>query len=156
MDKYKTYAWIPPSDSSLRGEAIMRMYGKLVKSASDGELKKKGLVQDEEHPDAVFRFRLGIKKQIQYSQSPTLSVGVGYGGLGYYAGAYVPVAGGNIRETRADEAYISFEMFDTKTGYLLWSGGARKTVDNSADSEKNTRLAIQSVFSRLPIRHKIK
>jgi hypothetical protein len=75
---------------------------------------------------------------------------------GYYSGAVVPVAGGNITETRADEATLVIEMFETSTGYILWSGGARKTIDNSADSEKNMRLALHSIFARLPIRHKTK
>jgi hypothetical protein len=163
FQKYKTYAWIPSAENDLNNQSIERMYGKMVTAMADEELKKKGMVLDTEHPDAVIRFSMGIKNQMKYSQSPTLSVGVGigYGGYGYgmpgyYAGAMVPVAGGNITESRADEATLVIEMFETSTGYILWTGGARKTIDNNADSEKNMKLAMYSIFERLPIKHKIK
>jgi hypothetical protein len=162
FQKYKTYAWIPSAENDINNQSIERMYGKMVTAVADEELKKKGMVMDTEKPDAVIRFSMGIKNQMQYSQSPTLSVGVGvgYGGYGYgmpgyYAGAMVPVAGGNITESRADEATLVFEIFETSTGYILWTGGARKTVDNNADTEKNMRLAMHSIFDRLPIKHKI-
>jgi hypothetical protein len=163
FQKYKTYAWIPSASTDVQNQSTERMFGKMVTSISNEELKKKGMVLDTEHPDAVIRFSMGIKNQIQYSQSPTLSVGVGvgYGGYGYgmpgyYAGAAVPVAGGNITESRADEATLVIEMFETSTGYILWTGGARKTVDNNADSEKTMRLALHSIFDRLPVKHKTK
>ncbi len=163
FQKYKTYAWIPSADNDINNQSIERMYGKMVTAVADEELKKKGMVLDTEKPDAVIRFSMGIKTQMQYSQSPTLSVGVGvgYGGYGYgmpgyYAGAMVPVAGGNITESRADEATLVFEIFETSTGYILWTGGARKTIDNNADTEKNMRLAMHSIFERLPVKHKIK
>jgi hypothetical protein len=158
--KYKTYAWIPSNNPDLNGQSVEHMYGKLVTSFSNTELQKKGMILDTAQPDALFRFTMGIQNQVKYSQSPTLSVGVGvgygygYGMPGYYAGAAVPVAGGNITETRADEASVIIEMFETKTGYILWTGGARKTIDNSADSKKNMQLALHSIFERLPIRHK--
>lgn len=158
--KYKTYAWIPSESTDINTQSVERMVGKMVNSISNEELKKKGMVLDAEKPDAVFRFSMGVKNQVQYSQSPTVSVGVGvgygygYGMPGYYGGAVVPVAGGNITETRADEATLVIEMFETSTGYILWTGGARKTIDNSADSEKNMRLALHSIFERLPIKHK--
>lgn len=158
--KYKTYAWIPSDNTDINGQSVENMFGKMVTTLSNAELKKKGMVMDTTQPDAVFRFKMGIQTQMKYSQSPTLSVGVavgygyGYGMPGYYAGAVVPVAGGNITETRADEASVIIEMFETRTGYILWTGGARKTIDNSADSQKNMQLALHSVFERLPIKHK--
>jgi hypothetical protein len=158
--KYKTYAWIPSNNPDINGQSVEHMYGKMVTTFSNAELTKKGMVMDTTKPDAVFRFTMGIKNQVQYSQSPTLSVGVGvgygYGMPGYYGGAIVPVAGGNITQTRADEASVIIEMFETSTGYILWSGGARKTIDNAADSQKNVQLALHSVFQRLPVKHKTK
>jgi hypothetical protein len=157
LKKYRTYAWIPPiGDTVLSNDAMEKMYGKLVKSYSDEELKKKGMVLDIQKPDAVFRYKMGIKSEMAYKQSPTLSIGVAYGGPGYYAGVAVPVAGGNITAKRADEAYLIIEMFEASTGYILWTGGARKTIDNNADSQKNMKLAIHSILSGLPIRHKTK
>ena len=162
FSKYKTYAWIPSDDTNLNNQSVERMFGKMVTTFSDEELKKKGMVLDTKNPDAVFRFRMGIEDMMKYSQSPTLSVGVGvgygygYGGPGYYAGASVPVAGGTVTEKRVAEAFLIIEMFETSTGYILWTGGARKTTEADGDNAKNMKLALHSVFSRLPVKHKAK
>lgn len=157
LNKYKSFAWLSPGDSlntNPQNQQMELTYSKLIMSASNEELKKKGMLLDTENPDVVFKYSLGMDHKMTSSQSPTLSVGVAVGGPFYYGGVAVPVAGGNVTERRADEAFIYIQMFDTHTGYLLWSGGARKTVDNSADSQKNIKLALHAVFSDLKIRHK--
>ena len=158
--KYKSYAWIPSDDTNLNNQSIERMFGKMVTTFADEELKKKGMVLDTKNPDAVFRFRMGIENMMEYSQSPTLSVGVGvgygYGMPGYYAGASIPVAGGTVSEERIAEAFLIIEMFEASTGYILWTGGARKTTQADGDNAKNVKLALHSVFSRLPVKHKTK
>jgi hypothetical protein len=166
---YKTYAWLSPFDSletNLQNQQMQLNYSKVITYASDDILKKKGMKIDVQNPDVVFKFSLGLDHKMTLSQSPTLNVGVAvgspfyYGGMAagypYYGAVAVPVAGGKVTERRADEAFLYIQMFDTKTGYVLWTGGARKTVDNSADSQKNITLALQSIFSQLKIRHKIK
>jgi hypothetical protein len=45
-------------------------------------------------------------------------------------------------------------MFETKSGGLLWTGGANKVVDNSANTEKNMKLALNAIYAKLPIRHR--
>jgi hypothetical protein len=157
LNQYNSYSWLPPSDTALadiNNQALEQMYSKVVISAANAELEKKGMVPDPVKPDVLFRYKLGIDARTQYSQSPTVSVGVGIGGPFYYTGAAVPVSGGTIKEHRADEAFLYLQMFDTRTGYLIWSGGARKTVDNSADSQRNIKLALNAILSKLPIRHK--
>jgi hypothetical protein len=46
-------------------------------------------------------------------------------------------------------------MFDTKTGALLWTGGATKTMNEQGDPKQNFKTAINYIFRRLPIKHKI-
>ncbi|MEI8047052.1 MAG: DUF4136 domain-containing protein [Bacteroidota bacterium] len=167
LNKYKTYSWVAPGDGNTDNPQNQQMeltYSKLVLYASNDCLKKKGMVLDNENPDAIFKFGMGIDAKMAYKQAPTVSVGVAvaapgygygyYGGPGYYGGVSVPVSGGQITEHRADEAFIYVQMFDTKTQALLWTSGARKTIDNAADSQKNLTLALQSIFSSLKIKHK--
>lgn len=165
LNKYKSYAWLSPGDSlnpNPKNQQIELMYSKAVMYAANDNLKKKGMILEPQNPDAVFKFNIGVERKIAYSQSPTVNVGVAvgglayYGGPGYYGGVSVPVSGGNIKESCADEAFIYIQMFDTKSGALLWTGGARKTIDNSADSQKNIQLAMNAVFARLKIKHKVK
>jgi hypothetical protein len=164
LNKYQSYAWLAPGDNadSPQNQQMSLTYSKAIMYPSNDILKKKGMMLDTINPDAVFKFSIGMDQKMAYSQSPTLSVGVAvgspyyYGGPGYYGGVAVPISGGNVTEHRADEAFLYIQMFDTKTGALLWTGGARKTIDNSADSQKNIKLALQSVFSNLKIKHKTK
>jgi len=164
LNQYQSYAWLPPGDSlqtSLQNQQMEIEFSKVIMYSSNDILKKKGMILDNQNPDVVFKYSMGMDQKTAVSQSPTLSVGVAvgspyyYGGPGYYGGVAVPVSGGKITEHRADEAFLYIQMFDTKTGALLWTGGARKTVDNSADSQKNLKLALQSVFANLKIKHKI-
>jgi hypothetical protein len=159
LNKYKTFAWLSPGDSLNANPQNRQMeltYNKVITYASNNELKKKGMILDTQNPDVLFKYYLGMDQRTSYSQSPTVSVGVGVAGPYYYGGVAVPVAGGQVTEHRADEAFIYIQMFDTKTGYLLWTGGARKTVDNAADSQKNIQLALQAIFANLKIKHKTK
>ncbi len=157
FNKYKTYSWIAPDDSSLENQVLQNSYGKAIMSGSNTELKKKGMVLDNQNADVVFKYHLGVTHTTRYSQSPTLSIGVSYGAPGYYySGVAVPVSGGTVSASREDEAFLILEMYDPKTGYVLWTGGARKTVDNTADSQKNMQLALHAIFAGLPVKHKIK
>jgi hypothetical protein len=162
---YRTYAWLSPGDSlnpNPVNQQIELMYSKSIMYAANNNLNKKGMILSPENPDVVFKFSLGVDRKTNYSQSPTLSVGVAVGGMGYYAGpgyygaVSVPVAGGSVSKKYVDEAFIYIQMFETKSGALLWTGGVRKTVENSADSQKNIQLAMNAVFADLKIRHKAK
>jgi hypothetical protein len=158
FNKYKSYSWLAP-DSSItnKNRDAEKIYGKMIVAYSNEELKKKGMIINNQNPDAVFRYKFGVNSKIEYTQAPTVSVGVAYAQPGYYyAAASVPVAGGQITEKRADEVFLIIEMLDTKTGYVMWTSGIRKNVDNTGDSQKNMKLALQSIFSTLKIRHKVK
>jgi len=161
LNKYKSYAWLSPGDSlgtDLQNQKIELTYSKVIMYGSNDCLKKKGMVLSNENPDCVFKFSMGLENKMAYSQAPTVSVGVGVAAPGYYGGYYggvaVPVSGGEISEHRADEAFLYIQMFDTKTGALLWTGGARKAIDNTADSQKNLKLALNAIFANLKIKHK--
>lgn len=163
LNKYKSFAWTTPgyADDSPQNQQMTASFNKVIMNGSNDILKKKGMVLDTANPDVIFKFSMGMDQKTEYSQGPTVSVGVAvaspyyYGGGGYYGGVSVPVSGGKITEHRADEAFIYIQMFDTKTKALLWTGGARKTVDNSADTQKTVTLALQSIYANLKIKHKV-
>lgn len=52
---------------------------------------------DASKPEALFMFETKLEEKVEYSQSPTLSVDVGYGGPVYYVDGSAPVAGGAIK-----------------------------------------------------------
>ncbi len=168
FQKYKSYAWIGPDDSILSLQQLKNMYGDLIMNLSNDELKKKGMVLDTENPDALFLFDMGASTTTSYSQAPTLNVGVGYHvpgayvgrpgyyGGGYYIGGYMPVSGGEITSETTSVAFLNVVMFDTKSGELLWTCTAKKTMDNKGDLKENFKLALQYIFAKLPAKNKSK
>lgn len=156
LQQYKTYAWIAPGDTVLNAKRKDKLFGGYIVRVSDEELNKKGMTVNTTHPDAVFMFETQIQERVEYSQAPTMSVGVGYGGPGYYVGGSVPVAGGEIKSTQVQDGMLTFKMYDTKSGNLIWTGGTRETITNSVDVEDVISKAVKQIFYRLPIHHKSK
>ena len=156
LQQYKTYAWIAPGDTVLNARRKDKLFGGYIVRISDEELKKKGMTVSTSHPDAVFMFETQVDERVEYSQTATMSVGVGYGGPGYYVGGSVPVAGGEIKSTQVQDGMLTFNMYDTKTGNLIWTGGTKETLTNSVDVEDVIKSAVKQIFYRLPIRHKAK
>lgn len=160
LKAYKSYAWVVPGDSVLGRRRDDKLYGGTIQYLADTELKAKGMVVNTQQPDAVFMFDTRLEDHVQYSQSPSVSVGVGvgspgyYGGPGYYVGGMVPVAGGDITATYYKQGTLVIEMYDLKTQKLLWRGTASKDLDQSTDINYTLTKAIHDLFIYLPIKHK--
>ena len=156
LQQYKTYAWIAPGDTVLNAHRKDKLYGGFIVHTANIELEKKGMEMNTTQPDALFMFETHLEDKVAYTQSPTLSVGVGYGGPGYYVGGSAPVAGGHIKESLYKEGMLIINMYDRRTGDLIWSGGANRSLTNSTDVEEVIKTAVKFIFVRLPIKHKEK
>lgn len=155
FSKYKTYAWMAPGDSVLNGRRTDKVFGGYIMYAANEELKKKGMTIDLVKPDAVFILNTSVKQKTEYSQSPTLSVGVGVAGPGYYVEGSAPVAGGEITEKTMTDGILEFNMYDTKTGSLIWSGSVEKTFSTYADDvEALIGEYTKKIFKKLPVKNK--
>lgn len=154
LKQYKTYAWLAPGDSVLNTPRRDKVYGELIMYSANEQLKKKGMVIDTLSPQALFVFDTRIEDKVKYTQSPTVSVGVGFGGPGYYVGGAAPVAGGQVTASTYEEGTLVIDMYDTKKGGLIWRGGARKALTMSDDMEATVKTAVRYIFMRLPLKHK--
>lgn len=150
--KYKTYAWLAPGDSVLNRYRNDKLYCGLITYAANRELAGKGLKVDAVQPDVIFVFNTSVEEMTRYSQSPTLSIGVGVAGPGYYVAGMAPVAGGKITATTETDGLLSYDMYDAKTGKLVWTASADKTFKMSDDLEKIISDVTQKIFKKLPIK----
>ncbi len=154
LDTYKTYAWVNLDhfvDENKEGE---KRYARYILDLANAELLKKGFVLDIENPDAVFQFDTQIENKVKYNQSPTVSVGVGFGGPGYYVGGAMPVSGGQITQSNYEEGVLTVEMFEPKTGKLVWRGWAQEEISFETDMEADLKMAVRNIFMKLPVKHK--
>ena len=154
LKKYKTYAWVKPANAEDDVRKDDKLYGPLILQLCNEELAKKGFTLNTENPDAVFIFDTRVEDRIAYSQTPQISVGMGFGGPGYYGGFSAPVAGGELVQQQYQEGMMFIEMYDTKTQQLLWKGWASKKITYSSDVESDIRNATKHIFIRLPVKHK--
>lgn len=156
LDNYKTYAWVNLEhfvDENKEGE---KRYARYILDLANEQLLKKGFKLDVENPDAVFQFDTKIENKLKYTQSPTVSVGVGFGGPGYYVGGAVPVSGGQVSAYQYEEGVLSIEMLEPKTGKLIWRGWAQEEISFETDIESDLQMAVKNIFMKLPVKHKEK
>ncbi|MBL7857593.1 MAG: DUF4136 domain-containing protein [Cyclobacteriaceae bacterium] len=154
FSKYKTFAWLAPGDSVYNKRRVDKVFGGLIMYSANQQLQKKGMTVDTTEPDAIFIFNTKVEEKVKYSQSPTLSVGVGIAGPGYYVGGSAPVAGGEITESSYENGMLSFDMYDAKTGDLLWSGGTTKSFTQADDIEKIITTSTDKIFRKFPRKNK--
>ncbi len=152
--KYKTYAWVAPGDTILTMKRDDKLFAGTIYLHANEELKKKGMTLVNRRPDAVFMFDTQVEDRTRYNQSATLSVGVGYGGPGYYVGGSMPVAGGKITAVPYQEGRLIIEMFDVDSKELVWRGWVQKTVDYSSNIDQVLRWAIRDIMYYLPVKNK--
>jgi hypothetical protein len=150
--KFKTYAFLAPGDSVLNRYRDDKLYGGTIMYAVNQELTSRGLVMDTLKPDAIFMFYTSMEEITTYSQSATLSVGVGVWGPGYYVAGSAPVAGGKITATTEEDGALKYVMYDTQTTNLVWSGMLEKTFKLSDDVEKIVLDATVKIFKKFPIK----
>ena len=152
--RYKTYAWAPPGDTTLTMNRPEKLFAGTIYLYANQELHKKGMTMVKAKPDAVFMFDTQTDNRTRYTQAPTLSVGVGYGGPGYYVGGMAPVAGGEITAVPYQEGRLIIEMFDTRTKRILWRGWAEESLDNNSDLNKIIKDVIRNMMYSLPLKQK--
>jgi hypothetical protein len=150
FSKYKTYAWIAPGDSVLNRVRRDKLFGGFIMNTANSVIKNFGMAIDTLQPDALFVFETTVHEEVKYSQSPTLSMGVGFGGPGYYVGGSAPVAGGKVTSSTYQKGSLVYMMFDTRTGTILWRGGITKNLDNQSNLNKVIESATKTIFKKFP------
>jgi hypothetical protein len=152
--KFKTYAWLAPGDSVLNRYRSDKLYGGYIVYAANKELAGRGLKMDTLKPDAIFVFYTSVEEITTYSQSATLSVGVGVAGPGYYVSGAVPVAGGKITATTEEDGVLKYVMYDTGTSKMVWSGMVGKRFKLTDDVEKIIADYTTKIFKKYPVKKK--
>jgi len=150
--KFKTYAWLAPGDSVLNRYRSDKLYGGAITYAANQELSKRGLKMDTLNPDAIFIFLTSIEEITTYSQTPQLSVGLGFAGPGYYVAGAVPVAGGDIIATTKEDGTLKFIMYDTESRKQVWTGMANKRFKLTDDVQQIAMDYTERIFKKYPVK----
>ncbi|HEY3404693.1 MAG TPA: DUF4136 domain-containing protein [Ohtaekwangia sp.] len=152
FSSYKTYAWLAPGDSVLNRYRTEKLYCGYITYSANKELNSRGLQMDTLKPDLIVVFNTNVQEITKYSESPTLSIGVGVAGPGYYVAGMAPVAGGKITATTQEDGVLSYDMYDTRTGKLIWTAHAGDTFLRSDDIEKIIGEVTAKIFKKFPVK----
>lgn len=150
--KFKTYAWLAPGDSVLNRYRSDKLYGGYIVYAANKELANRGLKVDTLRPDAIFVFYTSVEEITTYSQSATLSMGVGVAGPGYYVSGSAPVAGGKITASTEEDGMLKYVMYDTQTSDMVWTGMVEKRFKLTEDVEKIISDYTIKIFKKYPVK----
>ncbi|MEJ1240943.1 DUF4136 domain-containing protein [Chryseolinea sp. T2] len=150
--KFKTYAWLAPGDSVLNRYRRDKLFSGSITYAANAELKSRGMAMDTLKPDAVFLFFTSVEEITTYSQTPTLSLGLGVAGPGYYVAGSAPVAGGKIIEKTEADGVLKFAMYDTETRKQVWTGMVNKTFNPSDDVSELVMEYTAKIFKKYPLK----
>lgn len=148
--KFKTYAWLAPGDSVLNRYRSDKLFGGTIMHVANQELTSRGLKMDTLNPDAILVFYTNVEEITIYSQSATLSLGVGVAGPGYYVAGSAPVAGGKITASTVEDGLLKYVMYDTETKKLVWSGMVEKEFKMTDDIEKILGEYTAKIFKKYP------
>ena len=156
LDQYQTYAWVNLKHFVSEDQENEKRYARFILEHADAEIRARGFELDTINPQVVFQFDTKIEHKISYNRTPTVSMGIGFGGPGYYVGGAVPVSGGQMVTKEYDEGILTIEMLETQTGRLLWRGWAQEKLGFETDLEADLQKAIPQIFMRLPVKKKKK
>jgi hypothetical protein len=164
LEKYKTYAWIAPGDTTLNTRRDDKKYAGFIENSANKVLQSKGMKIDNQNPDVVFMFDTHIDETVEYRQRASNSnAGFGFGGYSYgynggggyyYSGSANPMAGLESSHIIVEEGTLSYSMYDRKASKLIWRGSAVKTLNAKTNIEATIKKATGFIFAKLPIRHK--
>jgi hypothetical protein len=140
LSKYKTYNWF----SIKNADQVDELTAKLITSALDAELAKKGLTKtDSDTADLYIGYQtaIGTEKQLNSYNS-----GWGYG-PGWRGGWY---GGMGMSTTTATTSTIytgqlALDMYDAAKKELVWRGVASKTLDPKAKPDKRQKNITKGV-----------
>jgi hypothetical protein len=150
--KFKTYAWLAPGDSVLNRYRSEKLFGGYIVHVANRELANRGLKIDTLRPNAIFVFYTDVQEIITYSQSATLSLGVGIAGPGYYVSGSGPVAGGKITASTEQDGMLKYVMYDTETQKIVWTGMVEKKFNLTDDVEKVISDYTAKIFKKYPVK----
>ena len=149
---YKTFAWLPP-DSTV-GKFVNRKYiNDRILWYTNQQLTAKGMTINNEKPDVLFQFSAYTIDHVDYQYTPPpASIGISFGGPGYYMGYTTSMGAGVVTSRSYETGTLVIEMLLPSTGEVLWKGVVSKALDPSPDLETELQQAIKKVFFSLPIK----
>jgi Domain of unknown function (DUF4136) len=161
--KYKTYAWLPTTDTSYTKLVSKKKVEKALVTEVIKQLTKRGMTLDTLHPDCLFTYTLVMNKTYQVGQQPPEI----YNQQQYapmYAGQaqvyyYIPYSGptyysGGLDVTTYRDGSLIIDMIDRQDNKIIWrtSAQGKQDEDNRLGVKTTIEEIIPQMFKKFPVK----
>ena len=130
FSKYHTYKWV--NTAGAHPDQIMDAE---IKQAVDSQLVSKGLSKtDSDKADLYIGYQTAVNQETQWDAWGSRAFGMGMG---------------SWTSSKISVGTLVLEMYDPGANQLVWTGTATKTIDPSANHEKNIKNLDKSMAKLL-------
>ncbi|WP_410219843.1 DUF4136 domain-containing protein [Pedobacter sp.] len=159
--KYKTYAWIPETQSKTTSVYNNDIATDKIVQAASAELDKRGFVLDHNKPDLLVKYTVTVNKETKTMYEPVyynppariLPRVTYYQGRPRYYYTYIdplPVyVGTRAQKMQVKEGSIVIDIIDRSTSKLIWRGWAEGEVNDPQKAINDIPDVISNIFKKL-------
>jgi len=145
---FKTFAWGPTPETSVKGESPL-MHSR-IKNSIEFHLTEGGLVEDTENPDLYVTYHGSSREETRLT---TTGMGYGYGG-GWGWNAHYPNFNTTTTSHTYDRGTLIIDLWDANTKEAIWRGTAEAVVKtNPQQAAKQLEKAINKIVKRWQKQH---
>lgn len=144
----KTYAWKTEKQEKTGDIRVDNPFNdERIRAAMDKTLSGKGFTRSGDHPDVHVSYSFSIRSRISSSpEGPVIGFGFGTGTRNSSVG-FVSGVGSDI--SQYDEGLLVIDLYDGKTGDLLWRGSSASRIPVPSGPDKETKYFTRMVEKNL-------
>ncbi|SMO79898.1 DUF4136 domain-containing protein [Solitalea koreensis] len=154
---YKSYAWLPPTDT-IKNSAIDRK--KLIKSVfvySNTQLNAHGMMIDTQNPDLLIRCYTMVQNKNGYKYNSPIKRGIDFNKRykkNDFPGMYINVSPEYSaladHSVEYEEGTLLIETIDLQTRKIIWSGKSGNALAKTRKLDERLQKAIEKIFKHFP------
>lgn len=160
FNKYRTFAWLPATDSSRYSNDIV---DEKIKDAATAGLEKRGLTLQTNKPDLLVRYTIQVKDLVRAYNTPAYVYGPGiiYRGVARnrhgryfyysYAAPFPVYVGSDIEQVPYREGTLILDLIERRNHQVIWRGYGIGDVDNPERAINDIPEVVEGILNKLPI-----
>ena len=158
ISQYHSFGFAEPLGTDQNG--YQSILSQNLKASTQRQLEARGLVRDDANPQLTVNFnaRLDDKLKTTTSSVPTMTMGMGYGGRGYYGyrgGMYStwPMYQDQTTVRQYKEGTLNIDIVDRARKQLVWEAVVTDTItDKKRDKLDDTiEKYVAAAFKKYPV-----
>ena len=157
FSNYKSYAWLPPTDT-IKNSAIDRK--KLIKKVfvyTNEQLKAHGMGIDTQNPDLLIRCYTMVQNEKGYRYNSPIKRGIDFNVKDKgYPGMYINVSPDYTalasHSVEYEEGALIIEAIDLQTRNIVWSGKSGNALAKTRKLDERLQKSIAKIFKHFPVK----